>query len=182
MNTLLTPQERQVVLDLARQSVDAAAHGRVVPEPVAEGVLARRAGAFVSLHRHGDLRGCIGHIDATRTLAHVISECAAAAATGDPRFDGVRPAEVPELDIEVSVLSDIEKVTDPETIEVGRHGLIIEQHGRKGLLLPQVATEYRWDRHTFLNQTCQKAGLPFDAWMKGASIFRFEADVFGERD
>jgi AmmeMemoRadiSam system protein A len=182
MSTTLTPPERKVILDLARQSVNAAAHGRVVPEPVAEGVLARRTGAFVSLHKHGELRGCIGHIDASRPLAFVISQCGAAAATGDPRFDGVRPDEVPDLDIEVSILSDIEKVTDPETIEVGRHGLIIEQHGRKGLLLPQVATEYRWDRHTFLAHTCQKAGLPSDAWMKGASIFSFEAEVFGERD
>jgi AmmeMemoRadiSam system protein A len=182
MSTLLTSAEREVLLALARQSVIAATHGRVIPEPVAEGILARRAGAFVSLHDHGNLRGCIGQIDASRTLAHVISQCAAAAATGDPRFDSVRPDEVPNLDIEISILSEIERVIDPETIEVGRHGLIIEQRGHKGLLLPQVAPEFGWDRHTFLAHTCQKAGLPMDAWKTGASIFRFEAEVFGEPD
>jgi AmmeMemoRadiSam system protein A len=177
---MLSTEERQQVLALARRSVELAAAGRPVEAPPEDGIFARRSGAFVSLHHHGDLRGCIGHIDASQSLAQVVSGCAAAAAVEDPRFPPVRPAEVAALDIEVSVLAPLERVTDPATIEVGRDGLVIQQGWRKGLLLPQVATEHRWDRETFLAQTCRKAGLPMDAWRHGAEIFRFEAEVFGE--
>lgn len=176
----LSAAERAAVLTLARRAVDAATRGERLAVPAAEGALATHAGAFVSLHLHGDLRGCIGHIENDLTLAQVICRCGASAATGDPRFPPVSPVEVPDLHIEVSVLAGIERVTETDTIEVGRHGLIVEQHGHKGLLLPQVATEQRWDRRTFLDQTCRKAGLPLDAWQHGAMVFRFEAEVFGE--
>lgn len=177
---MFTPDERRQVLGLARRSVHRAAAGLPVEVPAEEGVFGRRSGAFVSLHHRGDLRGCIGHIDASQSLAQVVSRCAAAAAVEDPRFPPVTPADVAELDIEVSVLAPLEPVTDPATIEVGRHGLVVQQGWHKGLLLPQVATEQRWDRETFLSQACRKAGLPLDAWRHGAEIFRFEAEVFAE--
>lgn len=177
---MFTPDERQLVLALARQSVERAAAGLPVEVPAEDGIFARRSGAFVSLHHRGDLRGCIGHIDASQSLAQVVSRCAAAAAVEDPRFPPVRPDEVAALDIEVSVLAPLQRVVDPATVEVGRHGLVIQQGWHKGLLLPQVATEHHWDRETFLSQTCRKAGLPLDAWRHGAEIFRFEAEVFGE--
>ncbi|MEW5983430.1 MAG: AmmeMemoRadiSam system protein A [Acidobacteriota bacterium] len=181
MSGLLTNGERRALLEAAREAVADAAAGRSArPLPV-EGVFARRAGAFVSLHRHGELRGCIGHIGAEEPLGDVIGRCAVAAAKEDPRFDPVSPREVPDLDVEVSVLGPIEPVNDVDEIEVGRHGLIIEQQWHRGLLLPQVAMEHRWNRETFLAHACLKAGLPRDAWKHGARIFRFEAEVFGER-
>ncbi len=177
---MFTPEERRLVLALARRSVERAAAGLPVEAPPEDGVFARRSGAFVSLHHRGDLRGCIGHIDAAQSLARVVSGCAAAAAVEDPRFPPVQPAEVAALDIEVSVLAPLERVTDPAAIVVGRHGLVVQQGWHKGVLLPQVASEHHWDRDTVLSQTCRKAGLPLDAWQHGAEIFRFEAEVFAE--
>jgi len=178
----LTDDDRTQMLALARRAVADAAAGRTPTPPPADGALATRAGAFVSLHQDGDLRGCIGHIAADRPLALVLCDCGAAAATGDPRFPPVTPAEVAGLQIEISILSGLEPVQDPADIDVGRHGLLVQHGSRRGLLLPQVARERRWDRVTFLAQTCRKAGLPPDAWQHGAELFRFEADVFGETD
>lgn len=105
-----------------------------------------------------------------------------AAALEDPRFQPVESGEVAQIDIEISVLGPVEEVEDPTAIEVGRDGLVVEQGSRRGLLLPQVATEWGWDRETFLAQTCLKAGLPADAWKRGAQVFRFQAEVFGETE
>ena len=140
----------------------------------------RRGGAFVSIHHRGQLRGCIGHIDADRSLLRVVRECAVAACSADPRFPPVSATELAGLEIEVSLLGPLEPVASPDDSEVGRHGLLVEQDGQRGLLLPQVATEWRWDRETFLAHTCHKAGLPRDAWKQGAKLWRFEAEVFGE--
>lgn len=175
-------EDRRTILAAARRAVGDAASGRVPYQAPAAGVLATRAGVFVSLHKRGDLRGCIGHVDDALAIAEAVSRCAAAAAVEDPRFPPVTAAEVEDLDIEVSVLSGLTRVNHVDEIEVGRHGLMVEQLGRKGLLLPQVATEHRWDRDTFLARTCAKAGLPGDAWRTGAAVFRFEAEVFGESD
>jgi len=182
MGTPLTNQERRDVLAAARRAIADAVAGRRPAELPAEGVFARRAGAFVSLHRRGMLRGCIGHISADQPLAQVLGRCAVAAATDDPRFPSVTADELADLHIEVSILGEVGRVEDVNTIDVGRHGLIMEQRGRKGLLLPQVATEHRWDRHTFLSQTCVKAGLAPDAWQHGATISCFDAEVFGEHE
>jgi AmmeMemoRadiSam system protein A len=130
----------------------------------------RCGGAFVSIHHRGDLRGCIGHIEADRSLLRVVRECAVAACSADPRFPPVIAEELAGLEIEVSLLGPFEPVASPDEVEVGRHGL----------LLPQVATEWGWDRETFLAQTCHKAGLARDAWKQGAKVWRFEAEVFGE--
>jgi AmmeMemoRadiSam system protein A len=177
----LQDSERQAILAAARSAIRDALLGLPPAPAPASGVFARRAGVFVSLHNHGDLRGCIGHPEGDRPLGEVLPRCAVSAAQGDPRFDSVTSGELDEVDIEVSVLGEIEPVSKAEDIEIGRHGLVAEQGWRRGLLLPQVATEQRWDRETFIRQTCLKAGLKPDAVKHGARLFRFEAEVFGER-
>ena len=171
---------RALLLRIARNAiaahVDGAAPARVEPG----GVTARRGGVFVTLHSRGDLRGCIGHIEADISLGDVIARCAVSACSADPRFRPVSRAELQEIDIELSLLGPLEPIAGPNEIEIGRHGLLIEQDRRRGLLLPQVATEWKWDAPTFLIQTCRKAGLPPDAWKTGAMLWRFEAEVFGE--
>jgi hypothetical protein len=146
-------------------------------------VLREKRGAFVTLHKHGKLRGCIGYIEAVKPLLETIEEMAKAAAFSDWRFTPVTAAEVPLLEIEISVLSPITPVADPAAIVVGTHGLIVTRGSNRGLLLPQVATEWGWDRETFLAQTCVKAGLPENAWKeKGTKIECFSAEVFSEKE
>jgi AmmeMemoRadiSam system protein A len=180
MSATLTADERRAVLSQARRAITDHLAGRPLTTPSAEGVFGRRSGVFVSLHCHHALRGCIGHPDGDSPLGAVLGQCAIAAATEDPRFPPVTADELPSLDIEISLLTPVEPVADPAHVEVGRHGVIIEQGSHRGLLLPQVATEHGWDRHALLSHACLKAGLPHDAWMRGASIFRFEANVFSE--
>jgi len=182
VETLLSADDRARLLAEARGAVADALAGRPPRRVAAEGIFARRAGVFVSFHLDGVLRGCIGHPDGDQPLASVVPQCAVAAATGDPRFDPVSPGELARCVIEISVLGPITEVHDPGEIVVGRHGLIAEQGSRRGLLLPQVATEYAWDLHAFLARTCAKAGLPPDAWKRGATISRFEAEVFDDAD
>jgi AmmeMemoRadiSam system protein A len=175
--------DRLRLLQIARDAITAHVNGAgaaaSVAGPASDG-LERPGGAFVTIHRHGELRGCIGHVEANQPLLGVVRECAVAACSSDPRFPPVRAAELTGLEIEVSLLGPFEPVAAAEEIEVGRDGLLVEQNGQRGLLLPQVATEWRWDRATFLAQTCHKAGLPRDAWKRGAKVWRFEAEVFGE--
>jgi AmmeMemoRadiSam system protein A len=147
-----------------------------------EGVFARRGGAFVTLHTHGSLRGCIGHVEDDEPLGRVIPRCAVSAATHDPRFPMIDPAELSILQIELSLLGPLESINGPADIEIGRHGLVVERGWSRGLLLPQVATEWQWDVETFLAHTCRKAGLPDNAWKDRATLWRFEAEVFGEPD
>jgi uncharacterized protein len=180
MGHLLSDEDQRLLLGEARRAVADALAGRPPSPPPADGVFGLRAGVFVSVHNHGELRGCIGHPSGGEPLAQSVGRCAVAAATEDPRFPPVTAAELAACDFEVSVLGPIEKVSSLDEIVVGRHGLIIEQQWRRGLLLPQVAIEYGWDRETFLTHTCVKAGLPRDAWTRGATIFKFEAEVFGE--
>ena len=141
-----------------------------------------RAGAFVTLRVSGSLRGCVGYPDPSLPLVEVVERCAVSAATGDPRFPAVTPLEWDRVDLEISVLGPIEPVRDISDVKVGRDGLIVEFGSRRGLLLPQVATEWNWDAFEFASQTCAKAGLPKDAWQKGAKLFKFEAEVFGESE
>ena len=175
----LTADERRQFLVLARQAI--LAHLTHGPRPRPEGPAAdAHLGAFVSLHEHDELRGCIGYPPADQRLGDVIARCAVSAACEDPRFPPLALAELASVHIEISVLGPIEPVHDIGDIVVGRHGLIVSQGFSKGLLLPQVATERGWDRETFLGYTCLKAGLKRDAWMSGARIERFEALVFAE--
>jgi hypothetical protein len=178
----LSPEDRARLLEAARAAVADALAGRPPRRVEPDGVFARLAGVFVSFHVEGDLRGCIGHPGGDQPLAVVVPQCAVAAATGDPRFASLSAAELARSVIEISVLGPIMAIRDIAEIEVGRHGLIAEQGWRRGLLLPQVATEYGWDRETFLTRTCGKAGLPPDAWRRGAIISRFEAEVFDDAD
>lgn len=130
--------------------------------------------AFVTLtQRGGMLRGCIGYVQPLHSLRDAVALAAASAATSDPRFPAVSAAELADLQLEISVLSPLEPMKDPNDIQVGIHGIHVEKDGRRGLLLPQVATEFGWDRETFLDQTCIKAGLPRDAWRRSAAIHLF---------
>ena len=175
--------DRRRLLRIARDAIVAHVSGGMVSrvEPVGEGELAaRRCGAFVTLHIHLDLRGCIGHIEANEPLPRVVERCAVSACSADPRFPAVTSSELAHLEIELSLLGPLESLTGPDEIEIGRHGLVIERGRHRGLLLPQVATQWRWDRVTFLAETCRKAGLPRDGWQHGADVWRFEAEVFGE--
>lgn len=181
---MLTPEQRAQLLRIARQSIEAALEGRRadVDPSMLEEPLRRPSGAFVSLHTgDGELRGCIGSIAPVAPLCEAVSSSAINAAFRDPRFYPLRKEELANVHIEISVMSPIGAVSDPSEIEVGRDGLIITRGSRRGLLLPQVATEYGWDRETFLRQTCLKAGLPPDGWREpGCRIEKFSAEVFGE--
>jgi AmmeMemoRadiSam system protein A len=141
--------------------------------------MTERLGAFVTLKKGGRLRGCIGHIIGDRPLWKTIIKMAAQAAFNDPRFPPLKREEIDSVEIEISVLSPLEPVDDPAEIVPGQDGLLISQKGLRGLLLPQVASEWGWDRETFLGQTCCKAGLAFDCWKEpDTQIFRFQAIVF----
>jgi AmmeMemoRadiSam system protein A len=179
---MLTPADRTALLQFARDTIVAHLNGTASPRGIPLDDPHQHAGAFVTLHMRGELRGCIGYPGAERPLDEVVGQCAIAAATEDPRFPPLTAVEVPELDLEISVLTPIRPVADVSEIEVGRDGLVIQDGFRKGLLLPQVATEQGWDRETLLSHTCLKAGLRPDAWRTGAKISRFQAEVFGERD
>ena len=176
--TKLSEEERRVLLTAARAAVTARAGGRDATETGSS--IDCHAGAFVTLRIGETLRGCIGHVDADRPLVDTVRRVADAAAAEDPRFPPLREDELSGVVVEISVLGPLTPCPDPTTIEVGRHGLVVEDDGHRGLLLPQVAVEWGWDGHTFLAQTCVKAGLRPDAWKTGASVFTFEADVFSE--
>jgi len=172
--------DRQLLLSVARRALTAHVTGAPAPEAESNDVLLRPAAAFVTLHCQGELRGCIGHVEASEPLGRVVARCAVAAGTSDLRFPAVTPAELALIDIELSILGPLESISTLDPIEIGRHGLLVELGSRRGLLLPQVATEWKWNRETFIAQTCRKAGLPPDAWKTGAQIWRFDAEVFGE--
>jgi AmmeMemoRadiSam system protein A len=180
----LNDQNRKTLLGIARESI-ASALGGHAPEWNAndfDEALCRPAGAFVTLKtREGDLRGCIGSIHAVHPLYQAVSSSAISAAFRDPRFPPLRAGELDDLDLEISVMGPIEVVSNIEDIVAGRDGLIITKGRNAGLLLPQVATEYGWDRHAFLHHTCLKAGLPQNAWREGGCLIeKFSAIVFGE--
>jgi AmmeMemoRadiSam system protein A len=181
---MIDAADRAAMLKMARDAIATRVKSaRVTAEKSLESpALNTNAAAFVTLHRNGELRGCIGHLGTDQPLAQVIPHCAVAAATEDPRFPSVSADEVDRLDIEISVLTPLEPISGPGDIVIGRHGLVVEQGWHRGLLLPQVATEWNWDAETFVAQTCRKAGLPMDAWRRGAKLFRFSAEVFSESD
>jgi len=181
---LCTPAARRALLGLARRAVAACLNGAPPPPLDDPDLPAFAAGAFVTIEKGGELRGCIGSLEADRPVAETVARVAASAALEDPRFPPLRLAELGLIDLEISVLGPLEPVDppDPARIVVGRHGLVVERGLRRGLLLPQVAVEWQWDADAFLAQTCVKAGLARDAWQSGARVFRFTAEVFGERD
>jgi len=181
----LGPEERKELLWLARKSVETAVRERRLyegPAPRRPALLEDR-GAFVTLKKRGSLRGCIGYIFPMKPLYLTVRDVAALAALRDERFPPVTTAELDQLEYEISVLSPLRRVLTVEEIVVGKHGLVVRRGDQEGLLLPQVATEQRWDRRTFLEQSCLKAGLPPAAWRDPETdVFRFTAFVFGEHE
>ena len=184
MNEQLNDSEKKELLSIARETIrEYVRHHRVPKVEVHSERLKMRRGAFVTIKRHGSLRGCIGRFSpVSEPLYMIVQEMAVAAATQDPRFPPMSASETEDMQIEISVLSDLSKIKSIDEIKVGVHGLEIEKGLFRGVLLPQVATEYGWDRTTFLEQTCRKAGLPSDAYKKGATIYVFTAQVFGDKD
>jgi AmmeMemoRadiSam system protein A len=180
---MLSDEDKRFMLRLARDSMAAFAAGGVLQDPLDVPESARATlGAFVSLHKAGQLRGCIGYVEGIKPLWQAVRDLAVEASAHDPRFAPVRPREVEEIDVEVSVLGPLERIKGPDDVEIGTHGLLIRSHGRSGLLLPQVATEHVWDAAKFLEQTCWKAGVPLDEWQSpSAELHRFGAEVFGEK-
>jgi AmmeMemoRadiSam system protein A len=181
---MLADEHRKQLLSLARTTIECAFEGcDDVPDGAGfDEPLRRPAGAFVTLRTHeGDLRGCIGSIYAREALYRAVHANALNAAFRDPRFRPVRPEELARLLIEISVMGPIERVTAAEEVTIGRDGLIVSRGSLAGLLLPQVASEYEWDRETFLDQTCVKAGLSPGTWRDPSTVIeKFSAEVFGE--
>lgn len=174
-------EERRMLLRVAHEVIEAAVNDREVDTTPPTDHLAQPRGAFTTLHARGQLRGCVGYVMPVHSLYRTVAETALAAAFHDTRFFPVTREEAPRLEIEISVLSPLQAI-EADDIEIGRHGLVVTFGSRRGLLLPQVPTEYGWDLKTFLEQTCQKAGLPCDAWERGATLEGFTAEVFGDKD
>ncbi len=188
MSFVLTEDEQRTLLETARAAITSQPQAPPGPRPEPSAALLTPCGAFVTLHERLadgglELRGCIGYVEAGAPLLETVRRAARAAAFHDARFVPVTAAELPRLEIEISVLSPLTPVRDPAEIVVGEHGIVIRSGMRSGLLLPQVATERGWDRETFLGHTCLKAGLPRNAWKEpGVAIEIFSALVFNERD
>ena len=178
---MFTPDDRRRLLALARGALEARVRREYEPALDQGGALDIHCGAFVTIHRDHELRGCLGRLGDDWPIARVVAHLGRAVADSDPRFHPVTVDELDTLSIEISALTPEREVRSVEAIEIGRHGLIVERGARRGLLLPQVATEHGWNVRTFLEHTCVKAGLPPDAWTQGARILSFEAEVFGEQ-
>jgi AmmeMemoRadiSam system protein A len=177
----LSPAEKEKLLAIARQTITQFLETGTVPYfEVSEPNLFQERGCFVTLKKHGELRGCIGNLIPQRPLYLTVQNVAISAAVADRRFFPVTGEELKDINIEISVLSPIEPIADVSEIEVGRHGLIIVKGQNQGVLLPQVATENNWNRDEFLRQICLKAGLPEEAWQEGGQLYVFTAEVFGE--
>jgi AmmeMemoRadiSam system protein B/AmmeMemoRadiSam system protein A len=176
----LNEEEKKTLHQIAKTVIENKAKGKAVPDfKVESPTLKENRGAFVTIHKRGQLRGCIGYIEGQGPLHKTIERMAEAAAFKDPRFTPVKENELPELELEISVLTPLKRITDVNEIQVGKHGIYIVKGMWAGLLLPQVATEYGWDRQTFLEHTCQKANLPSNAWKeKDTEIYIFSADIF----
>jgi len=177
---MLTNETQRELLGIARAALEARVRRTAAANAaVADAGLPRR-GAFVTIFCRGELRGCLGRVTTDMALPTLVSHLAREVADSDPRFDPVRPGELDDVSLEISVLTPEREIHSVTEIEIGRHGLIVEDGSHRGLLLPQVPGEHQWDRETFVAHTCLKAGLPADAWRHGARLFVFEAQVFGE--
>ena len=179
----LSKEERARLLDIAKTAIEMRLKNLPIHPPQCDsGPLTEKRGAFVSLHKWGRLRGCIGCVGPRQPLSLTVHEMACAAAFDDPRFPQVETEELKDLDIEISVLSPLREIENISEIEIGIHGIYIINGYRSGLLLPQVAVECKWDRKVFVEQACHKAGLPSNAWKdQSTKIYIFSADIFGSR-
>jgi hypothetical protein len=178
----LNKKEQKTLLMIARKTVDEYITKGTMPEfQIKEGKLLEKRGAFVTLTKKGELRGCIGYITSVEQLYKAVSEMAVAASSRDPRFPAVSRNELEDIHIEISVLSPLKLINSKNGVDVGRHGLYITRGNYSGLLLPQVAVEQRWNKEEFLKQTCRKAGLPANIWKeKGTNIYTFTAQIISE--
>ena len=175
---MLSAKEKHLLLKIAREAINAYVREGFVPQRELTSVnLLAKQGCFVSIKINGMLRGCIGNFTSDKPLYQLVQEMAICAATQDPRFYPMKKSELENFNVEISVLSPLSMIASIEEIEVGVHGLYLEKNFSRGVLLPQVAVEYGWDRNTFLSQTCLKAGLGKDEWREGADIYTFSAQV-----
>jgi AmmeMemoRadiSam system protein A len=183
-STELSPELQRTLLTLARETIETYVRTRKMPEVEMDAPeLQQKAGAFVTIKTHGRLRGCIGHIRGIKPLYRTVIEMAVAASTQDPRFPAMREDELQDMHLEISVMTPLQRVENPEKIQVGTHGILMQHGFRSGLLLPQVATEHHWDRETFLEHTCLKAGLSPNDWKDpNTEIYIFSAQVFHETE
>ncbi len=180
----LSEKDKETLMHIARTTIEYKVKGKEPPEfEVDSPILKEKRGAFVTIHKHGRLRGCIGYIEAIKPLWITIQDMAEAAALNDPRFPPVSPEELPFLDVEISVLTPLKRIKDINEIEIGKHGVVLKSGYHQGVFLPQVATEQGWDRITFLNEICFKAGThDKNCWKdKDAEIYIFSAEVFEEK-
>lgn len=182
MAELLTRKEQAELLRIARETISGYVTTGKIPsiETSSKGLNAEN-GCFVTIKQKGQLRGCIGNFISDKPLYKLVQEMAVSAATRDPRFYPMKQPDLDDFELDISVLSPLSRATSVEEIQVGVHGIYIVKGSYRGVLLPQVATEYGWDRETFLNHTCIKAGLPENAWQGECEIFIFSALVFGEK-
>jgi AmmeMemoRadiSam system protein A len=174
-------EERSSLLRIAHNCIESAIRAQEMTLEAPTPHLAEKRGAFTTLYVRGELRGCVGYVFPVSPLYRTVAETARAAAFEDVRFPPLMAQELPELEVHLSVLSVLQPIRAVE-VQVGRHGLLVSLDARRGLLLPQVPVEHGWDRETFLEQTCRKAGLPLDAWRQGATLEAFTAESFGDRD
>jgi AmmeMemoRadiSam system protein A len=175
----LSEKDKEQLKEMAKKAIESVLYGQSGAAFKPSENLKEKGGAFVTIKKKGDLRGCIGYIRAVLPIHQTVKEAAIQAAFHDPRFAPVNKNEWKDIEMEISVLTPMRKIKDVEEIEVGKHGLYIEKGYDSGLLLPQVAIEYNWDRMTFLEHTCYKAGLQRDAWKsKDINIYVFSADIF----
>lgn len=180
----LTRNEGLELLKIARRAIDNHLNAATdVPEQSEAAALNRETGCFVTIEMDGQLRGCIGTFTSQLPLQQEVRQMAVAAATGDPRFYAMTCDDIGCYTLDISILSPLEKISDTNLIEVGTHGIYLENNYSRGVLLPQVATEYGWDRQTFIEQTCVKAGLPTDAWQSPQTdIYTFTAQIVSDHN
>ncbi|NHW88311.1 MAG: TIGR00296 family protein [Archaeoglobi archaeon] len=181
----LTLEEGRKAVKLARKAIEEYLANRKIIKERLEGVFSQKRGVFTTLIKHGELRGCIGFPYPIKRLDEAIIESAISAAVDDPRFEPVRLREMNEIIVEITILTEPEKINAkpqdlPKFVEIGKHGLLVKKGLFSGLLLPQVAVEFGFDSEEFLSQTCMKAGLPPDCWLTGAEVYRFEGQIFKE--
>jgi len=182
MPELLTEKEQKELLKIARDTiVSYVTSGKVPAVEATSSGLDLEVGCFVTIKQHGQLRGCIGNFVSDKPLYKLVQEMAVSAATRDPRFYPMKTIDLDDFELEVSVLSPLVKTSSVEEIQVGTHGIYIIKGNYRGVLLPQVATDYGWNRDEFLRHTCIKAGLPENAWKGECDIYIFSALVFGEK-
>jgi AmmeMemoRadiSam system protein A len=182
-DALLTAEDRRLLLAFARRTI--AQYLASETTPLFRGgspVLQRGQGVFVTLRKHGELRGCIGRLDEELPLGQAVGAMALQAAFDDPRFPPLAAAELAQVEIEVSALTPFRAVGGPADVVPGRDGVVLRKDGRSAVFLPQVATEQGWGRDELLSQLSLKAGLPADAWRRGAQLSVFRAEVFAEPD